>query len=267
MMENKIRRALDNDQFKICFQPRVNLKSRKIESVEALIHWKDSEDKVFTSREFTPLAEDTGLIVPMGRWLIKQACQQNKIWMESGLPPITIVVNISSRLLKQPDFSRLVSNELKLSGLDARYLELELREGTLPDVILSTSSLNTFHAMGIKISIADFGTGFTSLRYLKSLPIYKIKIDHAFISGIEKNKSDREIIKAIVSMAHSMNIKVVGEGVETQNQFDFLAANGCDEGQGFFLSPPISQDDIFAMLNDIKPSQLGNVWEILGQTS
>ena len=267
VMENKIRKAMEKEHLQICFQPQVNLKSRNIEGVEALIHWKDSEDKIFNAREFTPLAEDTGLIFPIGKWLITQACQKNKAWQEAGLPPITIAVNISSKLLKQPGFFTLISEQMKLADLDPKYLELELREGILPDVILSTSSLNAFHAMGLKISIADFGSGFTSLRYLKGLPIYKIKIDQAFIRGIEKNKSDREIIKAIISMAHSLDIRIIAEGVETKGQLDFLVEQGCDEAQGAFLSPPISSDDIFEVMNELKPDQIVNLWEHLGQIS
>jgi diguanylate cyclase (GGDEF)-like protein/PAS domain S-box-containing protein len=267
MMENKIRKALENDQFQICFQPQFSLESRNILGVEAMIHWKDSEDKVFTSREITPLAEETGLIVPISKWLLTQACQQNRAWQDRGLPPISVAVNISSKLLRQPDFPTLIGRELKLAELDPKCLELELREGTLPDVLLSSSSLNTFHEMGLKISMADFGSGFTSLRGLKSLPIYKIKIHHAFIKGIENNLSDREIIKAIINMAHSLDIRILAEGVDTEEQLNFLAAQGCDEAQGSYLSPPITSDDIYGVMNSMKPDQIVNLWQNFGQIS
>jgi diguanylate cyclase (GGDEF)-like protein/PAS domain S-box-containing protein len=267
IMENKIRKGLEKDQFHICFQPRINLSSKKINGVEALIHWRESEDKILTPKEFTPMAEETGLVIPIGKWLIKNACRQNKEWQKAGLLPITIAVNISSKLLKQPDFCEMILKEMNESGLAPEYLEMELSENALHDIMLSTSYLNNFCDLGVKISIADFGSGFTSLRYLKNLPIYKIKIDKSFIKGIEKSKSDREIIKAIINMAHSMDIKVIAEGVENASQLEFLQSHDCDEAQGFYLSAPISSEDIFEMMKELRPDQIVNLWEMLGQTS
>lgn len=267
IMENKIRKGLEKDQFHICFQPQINLRSKKIEGVEALIHWKESEDKILMPKEFIPMAEETGLVIPIGKWLIKNACRQNKEWRQAGLLPITIAVNISSKLLKQPDFCEMILKEMNESSLAPEYLELGLSESALHDIMLSTSYLANFCDLGVKISIEDFGSGFTSLRYLKNLPIHKIKIDGSFVTGIEKSKSDREIIKAIINMAHSMDIKVIAEGVENVSQLEFLQSHECDEAQGFYLSAPISSEDIFEMMKDLKPDQIVNLWEMLGQST
>jgi EAL domain-containing protein (putative c-di-GMP-specific phosphodiesterase class I) len=185
----------------------------------------------------------------IGEWLLKTACKQNKAWQDAGYSPMNMAINMSGRQFNQQKIVNMISDELEKTGLDSQYLELELTESILLQTEVTSGILEKFADLGIKLSIDDFGTGYSSLSYLKKLPISKLKIDQSFIRGISKNASDREIIKAIITMSHSLNIKVVAEGVEYENQLNFLRKLGCDMAQGYLFCYPIPAEKLSELLS------------------
>jgi diguanylate cyclase (GGDEF)-like protein/PAS domain S-box-containing protein len=248
-MENSIRRALSQSEFHLCYQPQVDLSTGEILGMEALVRWQHPELGIVYPRQFIPQAEDYGLIVPIGEWILRQACSQNKSWQDLGLSPINMAVNFSVRQFQSAGFVDVVAQVLEETELEAKYLELEITESVvMKDENLAIALLQKLSKMGVQISIDDFGTGYSSLSHLKHFPIGKIKIDASFIQDILKNSDDATITTAIIAMAHSLNLKAIAEGVETIEQLKFLQSLQCDGLQGYLLSAPISAEEATQML-------------------
>ncbi|CAG9607292.1 sensor domain-containing protein [Pseudoneobacillus rhizosphaerae] len=243
-LENSLRKALEQNQLLLYYQPQVEIASGKTVGVEALIRWKHPEYGFITPNEFIPLAEETGLIVPLGKWILHQACEQNKAWQDEGFIKVPVAVNISVRQLQDDDFVSAVGNILKETGLDSKYLELEITESVMYNIERSTVILNELKKLGVKISIDDFGTGYSSLSYLKHLPIDKIKIDKSFVDDIINHSNQGAIVKTIIDMGHNLNYTVIAEGIETDVQVNFLKKHSCRIGQGYFYSRPLPVEEV-----------------------
>ena len=250
-LENQLRRAMENKELYLVYQPQVDLKNGRIVGVEALLRWQNKELGLVSPGRFIPLAEESGLIVPIGDWVLRTACQQSRKWAESGLAPLRMGVNLSARQFRQNNICELVAQIIKETGMDAQYLDLELTESLLMDNIQqSVHELKRLHKLGASISVDDFGTGYSSLSYLKRFRIDKLKIDRSFVKDLTFNQDDAAIVSAIISMAHQLKMKVIAEGVETKEQLDYLIDLDCDEMQGFYFGKPCSSDDIEALLKE-----------------
>ncbi|MDY7008917.1 MAG: EAL domain-containing protein [Cyanobacteriota bacterium] len=239
-LENDLHSALSNKQFKIYYQPIVNLKTGKIVGAEALLRWQKSDGTIILPKQFLPLAEETGLIEPIGEFVLKNACENVKALQDIGLGKIRVGVNISARQLNQLDLRQRLVKVLLNSGLAPNYLELDLNESIL--ITNETKAVRCLHglkSLGIQISIDDFGTGYSSLSYLQKFPIDSIKINQSFISKVNSNPTNQVIISAIISMAHKLNMRVIAEGVETEEELAFLVKNQCDELQGYVFHRPL----------------------------
>ena len=249
IIENNLRLALEKQQFILYYQPKVNLNTGQITGVEALLRWQHDEWGEIVPDIFVPVAEDTGLIIPIGRWVLRQACMQAKIWQGAGLQDITLAINISAQEFLQKDFVAGVRAILIETGLAAHFLELEITESVLMrDAECSKNILQQLKKMGIKLAVDDFGTGYSSLSYLQRFPIDVLKIDRSFVQNIESAKDDGIIVSAIISMGNSLKLKVVAEGVETPSQLAFLKARQCEEGQGYFFSHPLIAENFAELL-------------------
>jgi diguanylate cyclase (GGDEF)-like protein/PAS domain S-box-containing protein len=239
-LENKLRRALDKKEFVLHYQPQLDTKTQKITAVEALIRWRHPDKGMMLPMTFIPAAEETGLIIPIGEWILHTACNQNKAWQKAGLPPIRVTVNISSVQFSQKNFVQMVAGVLKESGLEPKYLELELTETILMQTTdTAITTLKALKSLGIRLSIDDFGTGYCSLNYLKRFPIDTLKIDQSFIRDLNINQEDKAIIHAIIALGHSLNLHVIAEGVETEQQLQYLSEKESDAVQGFLFSRPL----------------------------
>ena len=248
-MQDGLRNALNHDEFLLLYQPQVDLQSGQIIGVEALIRWQHPELGIVSPIKFISQAEETGLIVPIGDWVIHAACKQNKDWQDAGLPPITMSVNISARQFIERDLIDRVRHALQETGLDPQYLELELTESLImQDLQQAISKMKELQSMGISLSIDDFGTGYSSLAALKSFPIARLKIDQSFVRDLPDNENDKAIATAVISLGHTLNLRVIAEGVETKEQQTFLHENSCDEIQGHFFSKAVSAEDISLLL-------------------
>ncbi|PLZ01660.1 diguanylate cyclase [Burkholderia sp. WAC0059] len=248
-LERRLRRALRDDEFLLHYQPQVSADTGRIVGMEALVRWLDPEVGLVPPSIFIPVAEESGLIGPLSDWVLREACRQNKVWQESGLPPARVSVNLSTKVLQQRDVVQLVSQVLAESGLEARYLELELTESALMgNADEAVSMLSELHALGVSLAIDDFGTGYSSLSYLKRLSVDRLKIDRSFVSDIGTNTDDETITSAIIALAHSLQLQVIAEGVETSAQVDFLRERACDEMQGFFFARPVPGEAAAALL-------------------
>jgi len=248
-LENDLRRALQEGEFELYYQPKVNIATGRIDSAEALLRWKHPKRGLIAPGGFIPLAEETGLIVPIGEWVLRQACLQMRDWHVAGLNGLRVAVNLSARQFQQQNLLHIVRATLASADLAARYLELELTESTLmQDTEQSIRVLRRLGRLGVGISIDDFGTGYASLNYLRYLPLHKLKIDRAFIREVATSRDDAAIVRAIVSLAHSLRLKVIAEGVETPAQLEFLQALGCDQYQGYYCSAPIPADAFNEMM-------------------
>ncbi|MEO6013975.1 MAG: EAL domain-containing protein [Devosia sp.] len=244
-----LRRALANDEFVLHYQPQIDLKSGKIFAVEALIRWQHPELGLLSPDAFIGLAEETGLIVPIGRWVIKQACAQNAVWQAEGMRPIAVSVNVSARQFGNNGLVDDVRRALEQSGLAASYLDLELTESMImQDLGQAIKTMKDLEALGVRLSIDDFGTGYSSLSALKSFPIARLKIDRSFVAGLSSDEGDRAIATAVISLGQKLNLRVIAEGVESDEQLKFLTDNGCDEVQGFKFSKPIAPADVVALM-------------------
>ncbi|HSW70161.1 MAG TPA: EAL domain-containing protein [Gammaproteobacteria bacterium] len=244
-MEAALRRAISNNEFVLYYQPKLNLKDGSIESVEALIRWESSELGLVNPSQFIPLAEETGLIMQIGEWALREACRANKAWQTEGYQPICVAVNLSPKQFYHQDIAQLVVSVLDETGLDAKYLELEITETAVMDNVESTiKKLNDIKERGVRISVDDFGTGYTSINYLKKFPVNILKIDQSFIKNIPSNQNNTAITSAVIALAHILGMKVVAEGVETAEQLLYLADNNCDIVQGYYLSRPLPEQKI-----------------------
>lgn len=252
-MENRLRKALDRSEFHLYYQPQIDIRSGNVIGIEALIRWIDAADNIVLPGVFIPLAEETGLIVPIGEWILDTACRQNKAWQDAGFAPMYVSVNISSVQFRQPSFVRTVDKVLHDTGLDAHYLELELTESILMETTeAAIQTLNELKSMGVRISIDDFGTGYSSLSYLKRFPIDTLKIDRSFVRDVTSDPDDKAIINAIIALARSLNLKVIAEGVETIQQLVCLHEQGSDGMQGYLFSPPLPKDSLTQLLREGK---------------
>jgi diguanylate cyclase (GGDEF)-like protein len=250
-LENDLRKAINRQEFLLHYQPRVDIVSGEITGMEALVRWQHPVQGLLYPTQFIPVAEESGLIVPLGEWVLRTACKQNKAWQLAGLKPVNIAVNLSARQFKQQDLVELIICILKETELDPSYLELELTESMVMQNIEATiATLNKFKAIGVKLSIDDFGIGYSSLNYLKHFPIGFLKIDRSFVRDVTTNRDDAIIAKIIISMAHDLGLKVIAEGVETEEQKSFLSLHSCDEMQGYFFSVPIPAEEFEMLLKE-----------------
>ena len=249
-LEDDLRLAIDRDEFELHYQPRVDVKSGRIHGAEALIRWYHSRRGPVPPASFIPLAEDTGLILPIGEWALRRACMQNREWQRAGLKPITVAVNISARQFRQPELASRVGALLREVGLEARWLELELTESlVMHDADAVIAILRELKAMGVLLAIDDFGTGYSSLSYLKHFPVDHLKVDQSFVRGIATDADDAAIVSAVISLGKSLGMRVVAEGVETDAQRDFLVARDCDEIQGYLVGRPMPAHDLATLLS------------------
>ncbi|WP_371417310.1 EAL domain-containing protein [Noviherbaspirillum sp. UKPF54] len=237
---NSLRHALANGEFVLQYQPKVQLATARVIGAEALIRWHSAARGMVSPGDFIPLAEESGLIIAIGEWVLRTACAQNVAWQRAGHPPLPIAVNLSPRQLARDDIVDVVADALQSAGLEPRWLELEITENdVMRDVDKSLATLIRLKQLGVKISIDDFGTGYSSLNYLKRFPVDTLKIDRSFVSDIAADADDAAIVKAVISLAHILNLNVVAEGVETDGQRRFLVENGCDEVQGYYFGRPM----------------------------
>lgn len=252
-LSSALHNALNNNELYLVYQPQVSLTTCEITGVEALIRWKHPDLGNIPPTEFIPIAEDNGLILPIGEWVLKTAITQAAIWNKSLKAPILMAINLSSIQFRHPSFIENVMQVLDETGLDSSYLEFELTESVaMHDTQSVIKIIDTLFGKGIKISIDDFGTGYSSLSYLKQFKIHKLKIDQSFIRDIATNGDDRAITSAIISMAHTLGFKTIAEGVETQEQLLFLRDQGCDEIQGYFYSQPLIKEDFEHFIETFK---------------
>jgi diguanylate cyclase (GGDEF)-like protein/PAS domain S-box-containing protein len=247
--QEELRHALAHGELFLQYQPQMDLVTGRIFAVEALIRWRHPERGLVGPGDFIPLAEETGLIGPIGDWTLRAACRQNKAWQVSGLPPIVVSVNVSARQFQEKDWVERVAAALAESGLEARYLELELTESLImEDVQQAVETMHRLEQLGVHLAIDDFGTGYSSLASLKRFPVGRLKIDRSFVMDLPGDGDDAAIAKAIISLAKTLQLRVIAEGVETREQIDFLREAGCDEIQGYYLSRPIDARALQALL-------------------
>jgi diguanylate cyclase (GGDEF)-like protein/PAS domain S-box-containing protein len=243
-LEGSLRRALAHDESALYYQPKMNIATSAVVGAEALLRWPARHKELSSASQFIPIAEESGLIIPIGEWVLRKACQQNRAWQAAGYAPIAIAVNVSAVQFKEKSFLDLVSRVLDETGLDPRYLELELTESvTMQEIEFTISMLESLKRMGVGLAIDDFGTGYSSLSYLKRFPIDTLKVDRSFVQDIATDPDSAAITCAIISMAKILKHKVIAEGVETREQFEFLRKQGCDEIQGYYFSQPLSAED------------------------
>ncbi len=255
--EMELRNAIQKGEFFLCYQPQVDMTSEKIIAVEALIRWKHPKKGILPPLDFIPLAEETGLIVPIGEWAMQAACMQNKAWQDQGFPPIRVAVNVTAQQFKQYNLVENIRNILQVTGLNPKYLELELTENVIlsnPEIIRVVTELKK---LGVIIAIDDFGTGYSSLSYLHKIPLDRLKIDSSFIQHIQSKTDDEVIIRAVIAMAKSLNLEVLAEGVETPDQVNFLKKNQCSEVQGYYFSKPLNTVEFEECLKD--PAQIKKI--------
>jgi EAL domain-containing protein (putative c-di-GMP-specific phosphodiesterase class I) len=244
-LENALRRALERNELALHYQQKVSLQSGEIVGAEALVRWLHPEWGLVRPARFIPLAEETGLIVSIGEWVLREACRQTRAWLDAGLDPGVVSVNLSVRQFRQEGLVRTVSRILEETALDPAQLEMELTESmVMGNVDAAIAVLQGLKQLGITLSVDDFGTGYSSLSYLKDLPIDTLKIDRSFVRDIGSGAELDEgvLAQAIISLGHSLHLKVIAEGVETDAQMRFLRRHGCDEVQGFFYGEPVAPE-------------------------
>ncbi len=252
-LEGELNKALEKDEFSVYYQAKLDVQSRKIIGMEALVRWKHPEKALISPSGFIPLAEETGQIIAIDEWVLHTACLQNRVWQDSGFAPMVIAVNLSTSHLENRKLTKVVAQALQNSGLEPQYLELEITESKImKNPVISIIVLNELKAMGVRIAIDDFGTGHSSLNYLRQIPIDYVKIDRSFVMNITTAPNDTAIIKSIITLAHSLNLKVIAEGVETEQQLAFLRELECDEVQGYLFSKPLPADMFTQLLKDGK---------------
>ncbi|HEY9885613.1 MAG TPA: bifunctional diguanylate cyclase/phosphodiesterase [Thermosynechococcaceae cyanobacterium] len=250
-LENELHGAVERNEMVVYYQPLIDLHSRQITAMEALVRWQHPTRGLVSPAKFIPIAEANGSIVPIGEWVLRTACAQTRAWQLAGLPPIRISVNLSARQFEQPNLVEVVSQILEETGLTASYLELEVTESFLMgDVQRSVNTLEQLRELGILLALDDFGTGYSSLNYLKRFPVTMLKIDRSFVQDVTSNPDSAAVTDAIIALAKSLRLNITAEGIETQEQLDYLQKRGCEEGQGFYFSRPVPADVIAQMLKE-----------------
>ncbi|MBD0379964.1 putative bifunctional diguanylate cyclase/phosphodiesterase [Paenibacillus sedimenti] len=248
-LEAYLRRAIGQQEFHLVYQPIVDSHTNQIAGLECLIRWHQPQLGYISPADFIPIAEETGLIHEIGEWVLMEACRQNMIWQNAGLPKLPVAVNLSSRQFKDSRLSRKVQSILEETGLPPQYLELEITESMSMDVKTASDALNELKKLGFKVAMDDFGTGYSSLGYLKDFPIDKMKIDQAFIKGLKQSPVNAAIVHTMIAMAHKLNLLVVAEGVETEEELQVLKEYGCQLVQGYYFSPPANAEKIGEILH------------------
>ncbi|HZE52100.1 MAG TPA: GGDEF domain-containing phosphodiesterase, partial [Bradyrhizobium sp.] len=248
-LESALRRALDRDQFALHYQPKVDMTTGQITGVEALLRWTHPDLGVLPPAQFIPLAEETGLIVPIGRWVLRKACAQNMAWQRSGLRPVSMAVNLSPRQFLDEDLLQDIDGALAASGMPPVLLQLEVTESmVMRNVSRAVKVLDAIQSRGIRLAIDDFGTGYSSMSLMKQFPIDTIKIDRSFVRDLPDDSEDKAITQAIISMGKALGMTIVAEGVETAEQETFLRDHACDEMQGFLFSKPVPSQQLAELL-------------------
>ncbi len=256
-LQQEMRDGLARSEFVLHYQPQVDLRTGRVFAVEALVRWQHPTLGLLSPLKFIPLAEETGLIVPLGDWVLHEACRQNKAWQDAGLPPINISVNVSARQFSEKNLIDRVINALHESGMAARYLELEITEGLImQDVDQAVVTMKELQRLGVQLAIDDFGTGYSSLNALKTFPVARLKIDKSFINNLATDDSDKAVAAAVISLGQKLNLRVIAEGVETIEQVAILRDNNCDECQGYYFSKPVSFEAIADLLRQQAQSSL-----------
>lgn len=257
ILEGAMRQALELEQFYLHYQPQLSSDGKKVVGVEALLRWQHPEFGLISPAEFIPLAESNGQIIPIGNWVLRTAVYQLRAWLDDGLPPMVMAVNLSAVQFRHQNLPTLVTETLTEANLAPEYLELELTEGvTMSNPQSAIAIMDDLHSRGVRMSIDDFGTGYSSLSYLKKFKVYKLKIDQSFVRDIATDADDRAIVSAIVQMAHSVGFVTIAEGVETPAQQQFLVEQGCDEVQGYLFSKPLCPEKAAAFIKaTIEPHQ------------
>ncbi|BBA32572.1 hypothetical protein sS8_0607 [Methylocaldum marinum] len=259
-MESALRRALEQQQFELFYQPKVELRGGRIIGSEALIRWRHPDLGLVLPSRFIPMAEETGLIHAIGSWALKTACSQSKAWQEAGLNPFDVAVNLSAKQLKRGNLVKLVDDILRETGLEGRYLELELTETiVMHDPERFIPILEELKELGVKLSVDDFGTGYSSLSYLKRLPFDRLKIDQSFVRDIATDTNDAVIVQTVISLGHTLGLKVIAEGVETMEQLTFLCRHRCDDMQGYYSSRPIPAEQFGRLLRENRRLRLPSI--------
>ena len=249
-MESDLRQAVERNELVLLYQPQIAIGSKKIIGAEALIHWNRDGKGLVSPLDFIPLAEETGLIIPIGAWVLRTACHQAHTIHQQGYTDFVMAVNISAPQFQHPGFIQLVADILKETELPPTRLELEITESlAMHDAEKSIATMNELRALGIQLSIDDFGTGYSSLSYLKRFPINKLKVDQSFVRNMTNNDNDASITKTVILLGHSLNLTVIAEGVETQEQFALLQQYNCDEVQGYLFSRPISKESLEELIS------------------
>lgn len=250
LLENSLRKAIDREEFTVHYQPMVDLASGRTTGVEALVRWQHPEQGLLPPLEFIPLAEESGLIIPLGEWILLHACRQARQWCDAGLPPLRMSVNLSMRQFTQNAVTDMVMNAINASKLDPGLLELELTESMVMNNAEATiASLRELRSIGVRLSLDDFGTGYSSLSRLKDLPLSALKLDRSFVSTITRDPSNAAISRAIICLSHNLGLRVVAEGVETTEQLEFLRGLDCDEVQGYLFSRPVPARDLLPFMD------------------
>jgi diguanylate cyclase (GGDEF)-like protein/PAS domain S-box-containing protein len=254
MMENRLRHAVQREEMQLYFQPQISLATGRVTGVETLLRWRSPELGLLLPSEFVGMAEDTGLIVPIGDWVLQAACRQYRKWRDAGLPLERLAINISPRQFRQPGLEMRIEAAIREAGIDPTAIEVEITENTaMSNPGLTQGVLSRLRAIGVQVAIDDFGTGYSSLANLKHFPVNRLKVDQAFVRNIVQDPGDAAIVLAIIRMAHSLKLAVVAEGVETQSQLGFLQSHGCDEAQGYLFSQPMSAEETMRWLRS-RPS-------------
>jgi EAL domain-containing protein (putative c-di-GMP-specific phosphodiesterase class I) len=248
-LESSLRRALERNEFQLHYQAKLDLVTGQITGMEALIRWQHPDLGMVSPLQFIPLAEETGLIVPIGKWVLKTACLQNQAWQKEGLPPLSVAVNLSARQFADENLLADIASVLKETGMNSAFLELEITESMIMhNVDKAVQILTQLKTLGIRLAIDDFGTGYSSLSNLKRFPIDTLKVDRSFVRDLPGDSEDKAITKAIIAMGKSLNMTLIAEGVETQEQAEFLRAHACDQFQGYYFSKPVDKDKFAELL-------------------
>ena len=254
LMESHLRRAIEKEEFSIHYQPQVNLVTGEINSFEALLRWNNRKFGYVSPMNFIPLAEESGMIMQIGEWVLEEVCKQLKYWQEKGYRPVRIAVNISPKQFIQENFAMKINEKIKKYGIRSCSLEVEITESAMTDMQDTFSTLKELKDIGVVISIDDFGTGYSSLSYLKKYPIDIIKIDQSFIKDMELDDKNAAIATTIIQLAHSLGMEVIAEGVEKDKQVEILKSANCQKAQGYLFSKPVSIENINKLyMHNVKP--------------